>query len=117
MKLCFEEQPGTYDAKLRAHPLQLAHPHRFLPRRINNPTLGMLEAKVAALEGGAMGVVTASGMSAQLLALTTICKSGDTIVSSPSLYGGTANQFKVLFPRFGIKVKFTEGVSAADFAK
>jgi len=77
----------------------------------------MLESKVTALEGGAMGVVTASGMSAQLLALTTICKCGDTIVSSPQLYGGTANQFKVLFPRFGIKVKFTEGITAEDFAK
>jgi len=83
--------------------------------RIMNPTTDVFEQRVAALEGGAAAVATASGQAAQLLALTTIAKSGDNIVASSSLYGGTWNQFKVALPRLGIEVRFVDGDNPADF--
>ena len=77
--------------------------------RIMNPTVDVFEKRVAALEGGVAAVATASGQSAQLLAITTIAQAGDNIVSSASLYGGTYNQFKVSLPRLGIDVRLVEG--------
>ncbi|UAY56663.1 O-acetylhomoserine aminocarboxypropyltransferase/cysteine synthase family protein [Arachidicoccus terrestris] len=77
--------------------------------RIMNPTTDVFEQRIAALEGGVAAVATASGMSAQFLALTNILQTGDNFVSSPFLYGGTYNQFSVSFKRLGIKVKFTDG--------
>jgi len=74
--------------------------------RIMNPTTDVFEKRVAALEGGIGALATASGHSAQLLVITNIAQSGDNIVSSSHLYGGTYNQFKVTFPRLGINVKF-----------
>jgi O-acetylhomoserine (thiol)-lyase len=77
--------------------------------RIMNPTTAVFEQRVAALEGGAAAVATASGMGAQLVALTTLAQAGDRIVSSSHLYGGTYNQFKVTLPRLGIGVDFASG--------
>jgi O-acetylhomoserine (thiol)-lyase len=82
-----------------------------------NPTTDVLEQRVAALEGGVAALATASGQSAQFLALSTIAEAGDNIVSTSFLYGGTYNQFKVTFPRLGIGVKFVDGDSPAQFAK
>ncbi len=70
---------------------------------------------MAALEGGAAAVATASGQAAQLLTITTIAEAGDEIVASSYLYGGTYNQFKVALPRLGIDVRFVEGADPADF--
>jgi O-acetylhomoserine (thiol)-lyase len=84
--------------------------------RIMNPTTDVFEKRVAALEGGVMGLATASGQAAQLLAITTIAGSGDNIVSTSLLYGGTYNQFKVTFPRLGIDVRFVDGDAPEDFA-
>ena len=81
--------------------------------RIMNPTTDVFEQRVAALEGGVAALATASGQSAQFLALTTLAEAGDNIVSGSSLYGGTWNQFKVQFPRIGINVRF---VGTDDFA-
>ncbi len=83
--------------------------------RIMNPTTDVFERRVAALEGGVAAVATSSGQAAQLLALTTLAQAGDEIVSTSYLYGGTYNQFKVTFPRLGIKVKFVEGDDPKDF--
>jgi O-acetylhomoserine (thiol)-lyase len=80
--------------------------------RIMNPTTDVFEKRVAALEGGAAGLATASGQAAVALALTTLAKSGDEIVSTTSLYGGTYNYFHYTLPRLGIAVKF---VDADDF--
>lgn len=77
--------------------------------RIMNPTNDVFEKRCAALEGGLMGLATASGMAAQLLTILTICQQGDNIVSASSLYGGTYNQFKVALPRLGIETKFADG--------
>jgi O-acetylhomoserine (thiol)-lyase len=80
--------------------------------RIMNPTTDVLEKRVAALEGGAAALATASGQAAETLALTTLAAAGDEIVSTTSLYGGTYNLFHYTFPRLGIKVRF---VDADDF--
>jgi O-acetylhomoserine (thiol)-lyase len=75
--------------------------------RIMNPTNDVLEKRIAALEGGAAAVAFASGHAAEFAAITTIAQAGDNIVSTPNLYGGTYNMFKVTLPRLGINVKFT----------
>src|SRR6056297_1357607 len=75
--------------------------------RIMNPTNDVLEKRVAALEGGAMGLAVASGHAAEFLAIATLAQAGDNIVSSPHLYGGTSNLFRVTLPRLGITVRFT----------
>ncbi|MFO0696286.1 MAG: O-acetylhomoserine aminocarboxypropyltransferase/cysteine synthase [Polyangiales bacterium] len=76
--------------------------------RLMNPTTDVFEKRIAALEGGVGALATSSGQAAETLALTTILKQGDEIVSASSLYGGTYNLFKVTLPRFGITTKFVE---------
>ena len=83
--------------------------------RIMNPTTDVFEKRVAALEGGVMAVATASGQSAQFLAISNILEAGDNFVASSALYGGTYNQFKVAFKRIGIKCKFVDSDEASDF--
>ena len=85
--------------------------------RIMNPTIDVFEQRVAALEGGAMALATASGQAAQMLAVTNIAGVGDNIVSTSLLYGGTYNQFKVTFPRLGINTRFVDGDDVASFEK
>ncbi|KAG1744961.1 Cys/Met metabolism PLP-dependent enzyme-domain-containing protein [Suillus paluster] len=84
--------------------------------RIGNPTVDVFENRIAALEGGAAAIATASGQSAQFLAISTIASAGDNIVSTSYLYGGTYNQFKVTFKKYGIGVKFVNGDDPAGFA-
>jgi O-acetylhomoserine (thiol)-lyase len=76
--------------------------------RIMNPTTDVFEKRIAALEGGVGALGVASGQAAETLALLTILKSGDELVSASSLYGGTYNLFKVTLPRLGIKTRFVE---------
>jgi O-acetylhomoserine/O-acetylserine sulfhydrylase len=85
--------------------------------RIMNPTVAVFEDRIAALEGGIGALATSSGHAAQLIALTTIVQAGENIVSSSNLYGGTYNQFKVTFKRFGIDVHFTDSNEPSDFEK
>ncbi|MGD0941732.1 MAG: O-acetylhomoserine aminocarboxypropyltransferase/cysteine synthase family protein [Terracidiphilus sp.] len=80
--------------------------------RIMNPTTDVFEKRVAALEGGAAALATASGMAAETLAMTTLASAGEEIVSTTSLYGGTYTLFRYTFERLGIKVRF---VDADDF--
>ena len=84
--------------------------------RLMNPTTDVFEKRVAALEGGIAAVATASGQSAQFLAITNCMQAGDNLVSTSFLYGGTYNQFKVQFPRLGIDVKFANGDDVDSFA-
>ena len=80
--------------------------------RIMNPTTDVFEKRVAALEGGAAGLATASGQAAETLAIITLAGAGDEIVSTTSLYGGTYNLFHYTLPKLGIVVRF---VDADDF--
>ena len=84
--------------------------------RLQNPTTDVFEKRIAALEGGVGALATASGQSAQFLAITNCMQAGDNFVSTSFLYGGTYNQFKVQFPRLGINVKFAEGDDIESFA-
>ena len=84
--------------------------------RIMNPTTDVFEKRIAALEGGVAAVATSSGQAAQFLSIITLAQAGDNIVSTPNLYGGTYNQFKVTLPRLGINVKFVhENDAPEDF--
>jgi O-acetylhomoserine (thiol)-lyase len=74
--------------------------------RLSNPTVAVMEERVAALEGGIGAVATASGMAAIFLAIATLMDKGGHIVSSGSLYGGTHNLFSYTLPRFGITTTF-----------
>lgn len=85
--------------------------------RIMNPTTDVFEKRIAALEGGVAALATASGQAAQFLAITNILESGDNLVSTSYLYGGTYNQFKVQFKRLGIQVRFVEGDDPQAFEK
>ena len=85
--------------------------------RIMNPTNGVLEARVAALEGGIGALAVASGMAAISYAIQTITEAGDNIVSSSTLYGGTYNLFAHTFPQMGIEVRFADPRDPASFAK
>jgi len=87
----------------------------FIYTRINNPTNDILEQRLAALEGGIAAVVTASGTAAINTTLLTLLKSGDHIVASNSLYGGTYNLLNVTLPRFGITTTFVDPSDPDNF--
>ena len=74
--------------------------------RLANPTLAALEGKMAALEGGVCGIACSSGMSAALLTALTLCGTGDNIVVSSCIYGGTFNLFGTTLPKLGIECRF-----------
>ncbi|CAM9019911.1 hypothetical protein WICANDRAFT_79530 [Wickerhamomyces anomalus NRRL Y-366-8] len=89
----------------------------YIYSRLMNPTTDIFEKRIAALENGAAGLAVSSGQAAQFVALTGLAHSGDNIVSTSFLYGGTYNQFKVAFKRFGIEARFVNGDDAEDFEK
>ena len=76
--------------------------------RISNPTVAVLEERIAALEGGVGAVCTASGQAAMHLAVATLLSAGDHIVSSRNIYGGTHNVLNLTLPRFGITTTFVD---------
>jgi O-acetylhomoserine (thiol)-lyase len=77
--------------------------------RIMNPTTDVFEKRIAALEGGVAAVATASGQAAEALAITTLAKGGEEVVSTTSLYGGTYTLFHYTLRKLGIDVKFVDG--------
>ena len=83
--------------------------------RIMNPTQDAFERRVAALEGGVGALATASGQSAETLAILNVAQSGDEIISSASLYGGTYNLFHYTLPRLGITVRFVDSRNPENF--
>ena len=76
--------------------------------RMMNPTWGVLEERVAALEGGVGALVTASGQAAETLAILNIARAGQHLVSATSLYGGTYNLFHYTLPKLGIETTFVD---------
>ena len=83
--------------------------------RIMNPTQDAFERRIAALEGGIGALATASGQAAETLAILNIANSGDEIISSTSLYGGTYNLFHYTLPKLGITVRFVDGRDPENF--
>lgn len=76
--------------------------------RISNPTVEAVEKKIAALEGGVGALCTTSGQSATFIALMNLLESGDHVVSSATIYGGTVNLFAITLKKFGIDVTFVD---------
>ena len=89
----------------------------FIYTRLNNPTNDILQKRLAAIEGGIGAVVFASGTAAISTGLLTLLKSGDHIVASSSLYGGTYNLLNVTLPRLGITTTFVDASDPESFGK
>ncbi len=85
--------------------------------RLSNPTVAVLEERIAALEGGRAAVATSSGMAAQMIALLNICQAGDHIVAARTLYGGTHTQLGVNFKKLGIETTFVDSADPENFAR
>jgi len=84
--------------------------------RIMNPTTGVFEERIAALEGGVGALALASGQAAETLAILNLARAGQNIVSSSSLYGGTYNLFHYTLAKIGIDVRFVDGSDPANYA-
>jgi O-acetylhomoserine (thiol)-lyase len=84
--------------------------------RLSNPTVAVLEERIAALEGGRAAVAAASGMAAEMLALLTILQTGDHVVAAGALYGGSVTMLAVNFAKLGIEVTFVDANRAENFA-
>ncbi len=85
--------------------------------RLMNPTTDVFEKRIAALEGGVAALAVSSGHAAQFIAITNIAGAGDNFVTSPYLYGGSHNQFKVTFKNIGIQARFAEDLNPSNFEK
>jgi O-acetylhomoserine (thiol)-lyase len=85
--------------------------------RIMNPTVDVLEKRVAALEGGVAGLALGSGQAATTFAVLNLCAAGDNVVSSTDLYGGTWNLFANTLKQFGIEARFVDPADPEAFAR
>lgn len=85
--------------------------------RIMNPTVGVLEERIAALEGGVAALCVSAGSAAINYAILNIAEAGDNIISTPQLYGGTYTLFAHMLPKQGIEVRFAESDKPEDIAK
>lgn len=83
--------------------------------RLMNPTTDVFEKRIAALYGGVGALAVSSGHAAQFIAITNILQHGDNFVTSPYLYGGSHNQFKVSFAKLGIEARFAKDDNPEDF--
>ena len=99
-----------------ANLFSLAEPG-YIYTRINNPTADILEQRLASLEGGIAAVATSSGSAALATTLLTLLKTGDHIVASNSLYGGTFNLLNVTLSRYGITTTFVDPDDTENFSK
>lgn len=112
-------QTTSYQFKDTTHAANLFGLKEFgnIYTRLMNPTTDVFEKRIAALEGGVAALATASGQSAQFIALNNIVESGDNFISTSYLYGGTYNQFKVAFKRLGVECRFADGDKPQSFEK
>ena len=93
-----EHAAALYNMELGGH----------LYTRISNPTVAVLEQRIAALEDGVAATATASGMAALATAVMVLCSQGDHIVSSSRMYGANINLLENTLPRFGIETSFVD---------
>lgn len=85
--------------------------------RFGNPTVMAVEAKIAELEGGVGAMCTSSGQAATLLSILNICKSGDSFISTPTIYGGTINLFSFTLKKLGIECIYVDGDATEEEIK
>ena len=104
------------DTDHAANLFSLAEPG-YIYTRLNNPTADILEQRLASLEGGIAAVATSSGSAALATTLLTLLKTGDHIVASNSLYGGTYNLLNVTLPRYGITTTFVDPDDPENFSQ
>ena len=86
----------------------------FFYTRLGNPTLDAVEKKIAALEGGVGAMLTSAGQAASLISITNIAKSGDHVIASAAIYGGTFNLFNKTLRDLGIEFDFVSPDASAD---
>ena len=110
-------QTTAYQFKSSDHGAKLFALQEFgnIYTRLMNPTTDVFEKRVAALEGGVAALATASGHSAQFLAINNIATVGDNFVTTSHLYGGSYNQFKNAFKGIGVEARFANGVDVASY--
>ena len=110
-------QTSSYIFKSAEHAADLFDLKEFgnIYTRINNPTTEVLEKRIAALEGGVAALAVSSGHAAQFIALSTIVGKNENFITSPFLYGGTHNQFRITFSNFGIEARFAKDLEIASF--
>lgn len=110
-------QTVAYNFKSTEHAANLFGLREFgnIYSRIMNPTVDVLEQRIASLHGGSAAVAAASGHAAENLALLNLAGAGDSIIASTSLYGGTWNIFLHTFKRLGITVRFVEPTDIQGF--
>ena len=106
-----------FDSAAHAAALFNLETEGFRYSRINNPTVDVLEKRVAALEGGIAALCVASGQAAVQYAVLNLVRPGANIVSVPQLYGTTYTLFAHLLPSFGLEVRFAESDRAEDIAR
>lgn len=85
--------------------------------RLHNPTTAAYEERIASLYNGVGALAVASGMSAIFLAISSLAEASDNIVTSPYLYGGTYNQFRISLRKLGIECRIAQGDAVADFER
>ncbi|KAJ7863184.1 Cys/Met metabolism PLP-dependent enzyme-domain-containing protein [Mycena leptocephala] len=112
----YQSTSFVFDTVEQAQKINALQAQGNIYSRVGNPTVDVFEKRMAALEGGMAAVATASGQAATALTITSLAASGDNIVSSSRLYGGTYTQFKTTFKRFGIDTKFITTTDLADYA-
>ena len=112
-------QTSSYVFKSSEHAANLFGLKEFgnIYTRLMNPTWDVLEQRIAALEGGAAALATASGQAAETLAFLTIAKAGDHIVASESLYGGTYNLLHYTLADLGIETTFVDPTDPENFRR
>ncbi|WP_302279268.1 O-acetylhomoserine aminocarboxypropyltransferase/cysteine synthase family protein [Brachyspira pilosicoli] len=89
----------------------------YIYTRLGDPTTDVLEKRITAMENGKSSIAVSSGTSAIFNTMITICESGDEILSSYSLYGGTYAQFAAILPKFGISTNFVDAKDPKNFEK
>ena len=101
------------------HAASLFNLHSFghVYTRLSNPTVAVLEERVAALEGGRAGVAAASGHAAQFITFFTLLSPGDEFVASRNLYGGSLTQFALSFPKLGWHCHFVDPTDPENFRR
>ena len=104
----YQSTTYTYDSTEHIGKLFDLSAEGHMYSRISNPTVDAVEKKIAALEGGVAALCTTSGQAASFLAIANLCKAGDHIISTATIYGGTINLFNVTLRRFGIDCTFVD---------
>ena len=113
----YQSTSYVFDNAEKAAKLFALEDEGFIYTRINNPTVDVLEKRLACLHNGNAAVATSSGQAAISYAILNIAKCGDNIVSSTNLYGGTYSLFKYTFAKFGIEVRFVDSSDPENFKK